>query len=421
MKKRISDMLDGFLTQSVEMENSTPLSSERIKELTMSKINHHTEKKGKRIVFRVLVVAAALSLITMTAFAAEEIFGAGDWFRGILNDQLKEDQALAEVDGLDVTVQETITEDQIEIINSMGQVFEEKSITSQGTTMTMTAAYADANVMHMYLQVVAPEGTVLPDNTLYKFYDPDHYGAYEEKRWGPLELGEDAPYEVAGFQLEEEALPDEDPTDNKKDFHIILYKQPGMDMKLNDGVTKLWHSDGIYQQVVDTDGDEDSFVQLAAGEFAFDISLANDVEVVELDVAGLTYGGTKNRTWTHRSECSEGCQDNLTGEVDADTGLPIHSESWEYTVTARSLTISPLSVEWECEYTCSDENVYPGLAYQIVMKDGTSPVGRDQGGMEGEDCSSGTIIYDVPIDLDEIDYILIGDPDVGSTHKVYLP
>lgn len=420
MKRRISDMLDGFSAPNLEMEQSTPLSSQRIRELTMKKINNK-KKKSRHLGLKLLVAAAIIAAMSMTAVAAEQIFGAGDWFRDVLKMELQESKDRAEKDGLDVTIQETIGQNQIEIVNNLGQVFEEKRITSQGTTMSLTAAYADANVLHMYLQVEAPEGTVLPDNVLYKFYDPDHYGAYEANRWGPLELGEDAPYDVAGFQFEGEALPDDDPADNKKDFHIILYKQPGTEMELNDGVTKLWHSDGVYQQMVDADGDEDSYVQLAAGEFVFDISLANDVKVVELDVAGLTYGGTKNRTWTHRNECGESCQENLTGEVDVETGLPIHSESWEYTVTARSLTISPLSVEWECEFTCSDEDVYPSLAYQIVMKDGTIPVGRDQGGMMGESSYSGTMIYDVPIDLNEVDYILIGDTEIGSTHKVYLP
>ena len=47
MKRRISDMLDGYPVQSVDFNNGTPLSPERIKELTMQKINHN-EKKGKR-------------------------------------------------------------------------------------------------------------------------------------------------------------------------------------------------------------------------------------------------------------------------------------------------------------------------------------------------------------------------------------
>ena len=38
MKRRISDILDHYSDSSVELNNSTPLSSDRIKELTMSKI-----------------------------------------------------------------------------------------------------------------------------------------------------------------------------------------------------------------------------------------------------------------------------------------------------------------------------------------------------------------------------------------------
>ena len=42
------------------------------------------------------------------------------------------------------------------------------------------------------------------------------------------------------------------------------------------------------------------------------------------------------------------------------------------------------------------------------MKDGTNPL------MIGD-------VFLIPIDLDQVDYILIGDPDINSTYKVYLP
>ena len=44
MKKRISDLLDGYEDGSVELSGGTPLSPARIKELTMNKI---TPKKNK--------------------------------------------------------------------------------------------------------------------------------------------------------------------------------------------------------------------------------------------------------------------------------------------------------------------------------------------------------------------------------------
>ena len=48
MKRRISDILDGVYDQSVAFDHSAPLSSERIRKLTMAKINQQ-EKKRKRI------------------------------------------------------------------------------------------------------------------------------------------------------------------------------------------------------------------------------------------------------------------------------------------------------------------------------------------------------------------------------------
>lgn len=418
MKRRISDLLNEIREDTVEITSETPLSSQRIKELTMSKI--HKEKKttgGKRIAFRILVAAAAVSLMTMTAFAAENLFGAGDWFREILGRRLEEDRQFVQEEGLDITLPETVSQEQIQVVNDLGKVFEETSIESEGTTMTLTAAYADENVIHLYFRAEAPEGTVLPDGILYDFYD------YNTENWNVLELPEGAPYGLSGYQVDVEALPDENPTDNRKDFHVTMQAQSGMEMKFNDGVSKLYHITGIYEQVVNMNGDEDGYVRLAPGEFTFDIGIANQAKVVELDVAGLTYGGTKHRTWTHDSPCKEFCQENLTGETDPETGLPIHAESWDYTVTPKKLAISPLSADWECDYTCSDDRRSCGLTFQVVMKDGSSPRLVDGGGNlnDTEHWSSGTVYFSTPIDLEQVDYILIGDPEINSTHKVYLP
>ena len=63
-----------------------------------------------------------------------------------------------------------------------------------------------------------------------------------------------------------------------------------------------------------------------------------------------------------------------------------------------------------------------GLGFQVVLKDGTTvptlPIG---GSYDGEGYSGGTTYFAVPIDMEQVDHILIGDPEIGSTHKVYLP
>lgn len=323
-----------------------------------------------------------------------------------------------------MTIRETISEGQVEVVNELGKNFQPVTQTSEGTTMTLTAAYADENVLHLYLQAEAPEGTVLPDDILYQFCDwnavdhsdPDHYRMFT--------VAQDAPYDqIYGYSSDcIELLPDDNPADNKKDFHLTVTSQPGQGVKFNDGYAKYLHIDGIYQQVTNIDGDEDSYNLLAPGKFTFDIGLVNEAAVVGLDVDGLTYGGHKTRTWTHDGECIDLCEENLTGETDPGTGLPIHAESWDYTVTARSLSISPLSANWACDFAVSDGSVSCGLDFLVVMKDGTSPITwYGSGGGYSETSSFGTATFDTPIDLDEVDYILLGDPEINSTHKVYLP
>lgn len=427
MKRRISDMLDGYRDQSVELKTGTPLSSERIKELTMSNIEYR-EKKSKRIGFRIFALAAIIATLAITAVAAEAVFGAGDWFREILKIQLQEDAERADEIGMEI--RETISEGQIEVVNELGRVFEEQTQTDQGTTLTMHAAYGDAYILHLYFGVEAPEGTVLPDDICYAFYDRNTVLQDGERRYVPLTPGEDAPYKTISQSIDIETLPDENPSDNKKDFHVVINGQAGTDCRFNDGYSKFFNIRGIYQQVLNVNGDNDGYELLAPGAFSFDVGLTGEPTVIQLEKAeGFAYGGEKTRTWTHDSECLPPCEENLTGETDPETGLPIHSETWNYEVTVKKLSISPLGVESHVEYTCDNRWRSFGLYCTVVMKDGTSPVmdkygsGTDRpmeedGGI-GE--SWGISYFSIPIDLEEVDYILIGDEALGQTMKVYLP
>ena len=421
MKRNISDMLDHMTVEPIDFDQSTPLSSRRIKELTMNKINRK-EKKRRSIGMKLVASAAAISMLGVTAFAAEEIFGAGDFFRNILGVQLQESRDHAAENDLDVTYAEEISEEQIEVVNELGQVFEEQTFTDQGTTMTMTAAYADENIVHMYLKLEAPEGTVLPDDILYTFCDwNSHQG--KEDDYCMFTPGEDAPYDSIGFTSDcIKVLPDSNPADNKKEFLVTLTNSFSEDVTFNDGYSKYLNIDGIWKQVVNVNGDEDGYTLIAPGTFSFDFGMVNEAESVELDVEGLTYGGDKSRTWTHDSPCHDLCNEKLTGETDPDTGLPIHAESWNYQVRARKLELSPLSARWECEYKCNDERMGFGLGFSVVLKDGTTVPTLNIGGMwDGEGESGGTTYFAVPIDMEQVDYILLGDSEIGSTHKVYLP
>ena len=324
---------------------------------------------------------------------------------------------------LDVTYAETISEGQIEVVDALGEVFEEQTFTDQGTTMTMTAAYADENIVHMYLKLEAPEGTVLPDDILYTFCDWNAVHTEDGEGYRMFTVAEDAPYDSIGFTSDcIKVLPDNDPGDNKKEFLVTLTNSFSEKVKFNDGYSKYLNIDGIWQQVVNVDGDDDGFTLITPGQFTFDFGLVNEAEAVELDVNGLTYGGNKTRTWTHDSPCDTLCNENLTGETDAATGLPVHAESWNYTVTAKKLNLSSLSARWECSYECDERTMSFGLGFRVVLKDGTTVPTLNIGGMwDGDGESGGTTYFAVPIDMEQVDYILLGDSEIGSTHKVYLP
>ena len=393
----------------------------------MSKIEKK-EKIHKRIGFRLLAAAAVIATLALTAVAAEAVFGAGDWFQQILNLQLEEDERRTE--GMDVSLQESISQGQIEVVNDLGKVFAEETQTDQGTTVTMHAAYGDATILHLYFTVEAPAGTVLPDGILYTFDDHNREEEEGEERYVPMTPGEDAPYDFISQQIFVETLPDENPGDNKKDFHVTINGQAGTDCKFNDGYSKYFNIRGIYQQVVNVNGDEDGYELLAPGKFAFDVGLTGESQFIQLKEAeGFVYGGPKSRTWTHDSPCPDLCEPNLTGETDPETGLPIHSESWVYEVTVKKMAISSMGVDWEVEYTCDDDQMGFGLEFRVVMKDGTSPV-MGQGGSRsdapswltgGPGIGTGLTYFSVPIDLEAVDYILIGDEELGQTMKVYLP
>ena len=156
MKKRISDLLDTYQDDSVELSGPTPLSSARIKELTMNKINEtKTAKKAVRLTTRLLAAAAAVAALTASAMAVNYAIGAGGLMQGFFTQ-----------DG------GALTTGQIENLDQVGQTFE-GGVTDNGATITPIAALADENCYYLRLRVEAPEGTVLPD------LDPDTDGWYQ--------------------------------------------------------------------------------------------------------------------------------------------------------------------------------------------------------------------------------------------------
>lgn len=388
MKRNISDLLDSLQVHPIYFESDTPLSPSRIKEKTMSKVKEKTSTMH-RVRIRMFIAAAVILALTISTVAAEELFGAGDFFRDILYDRLKEKQQLIEENGQDISIRQSMTDRQMEMINQMGQVYHE-SVTSEGTTIIPIAGYGDENVFYLRLKVEGPKGSVLPDGLRYTFY-----GNWEQR---------DAVFEkMNGLDQAMWTLPDEDPTDHVKEFLIQITVNYDSQEKLNDGSPFLYHIYGLYR-LIPEEGYSDTYEQILPGDFVIDLSCLNRIEMVELDVEGIGY---------HRSE--KGTLIDLEGES---VQIP-----YDYTVTLSSLKISPLSVCWSCSYERSDPTWKVNLDIQVVLKDGTvvPHSGDISAGMVEDNGRSyfeteGMAVFDVPVDLDEVAYILIGEEE-----KVFFP
>lgn len=77
MKRDISDLLDCYREEHIDLDPVTPLSPSRVKELTMNRIKPK-QPHSPRIRMRMLAIAAAIALLSLTALAAGSLGGRRD-------------------------------------------------------------------------------------------------------------------------------------------------------------------------------------------------------------------------------------------------------------------------------------------------------------------------------------------------------
>lgn len=359
MKRDISDMLDTYVDEGIRLDTITPLSSSRIKELTMSKIQK-TQTHKRHISGRILIVAAIVAALSATVAAANYL-GVGELFRSFF---AKNDN--------------TITSGQIEVMDRIGHSFE-AGVISNGTIMTPVAALADENVYYLRLQIKAPESTILPDleetSGSYQLSGP----ATEDRM--TLEAEKNA-YKHFGYETTLQWLPDNNLSDNMKEVVVIFTAQPESDMKFNDNVPKVLSIRGLWLQTPDK-----GYTQMLNGEFTFDIGTNYKSETMTLDCNGATY------------------YDEIDG----------------YTNLLENLELSPLSCSYQFKSTVPEDSwLSPSVGrIQIVMKDGTvfwdSGENTDPAPYEVSLLESPTVeyesysLFDTPLDLSQVDYIKYGD------------
>ena len=385
MKRNISDLLDQYPAEDLEF-GKTPYSPSRMKEITMNHIENaepRTNRAARRFKpVRLLIAAAAVAALSVSALAAGRFFKAGEPFQDFFT---PEDGALSQ--------------NQVDVIDRLGQVFDGEggpapaAVASNGATITPIAAIADENVYYLRLRVEAPEGAALPDldgEHYYQFFDNKNFnetnltvepveGAYPEDAFGVTET----------FTV----LPDSEPNDNRKEFVITFTNHSRDGIALNDGVSKLLTIHGLWIQDIDKE-----YTPVFTGEFQFDIGLNFQSQTLDLNAKGIS--------WT--------------------------DEVLDYTNTLEYMTLSPLSLSYRYHTDLPDNKYFgPSVSISIVLKDGTEFIpGYDTTqetldylkgwhGLEPEDIlplsgepgpdTEGYNTFDEPLDLSQVDYVFFGD------------
>ena len=377
MKRNISDLLDRYPAEDVELGGNTPYSSNRIKEITMKNI--HTETKSRKRGFKpahLLVAAAVAAAFTVSALAAGRLLG-GELFGDVFS-----------------RGNDSLTPGQMETIDRLVQTFEGQdgaapaAVTDNGASITPLAALADGNIYYLRLRVEAPEGTALPDldwerdGACYQLFGPEAADRLT------LEPAQGAyPADAFGYQLDFRPLPDSEANDNVKEFVVQFTNLSDDGIALNDGVSKQLTIHGLWTQ----DSDK-VYTPIFTGEFAFDIGLNFQSQLLDLAVDGLT--------WSTRAE------DEFRGVA------------YDVTNTVKQMSLSPLSLSYRYTTTLPKDNNWIGAGLgpvEIVLKDGTAipcihgcdtDVGDSQTGTRELE---GFVVFDQPLDLSQVDYVQYGE------------
>ena len=377
MKRNISDLLDRYPAEDVELGGNTPYSSNRIKEITMKNI--HTETKSRKRGFKpahLLVAAAVAAALSVSALAAGRLLG-GELFGDVFS-----------------RGNDSLTPGQMETIDRLVQTFEGQdgaapaAVTDNGASITPLAALADGNIYYLRLRVEAPEGTALPDldwerdGACYQLFGPEAADRLT------LEPAQGAyPADAFGYQLDFRPLPDSEANDNVKEFVVQFTNLSDDGIALNDGVSKQLTIHGLWTQ----DSDK-VYTPIFTGEFAFDIGLNFQSQLLYLAVDGLT--------WSTRAE------DEFRGVA------------YDVTNTVKQMSLSPLSLSYRYTTTLPKDNNWIGAGLgpvEIVLKDGTAipcihgcdtDVGDSQTGTRELE---GFVVFDQPLDLSQVDYVQYGE------------
>lgn len=240
MRKNISDVLDANCDSNMKHERSVPLSAERIKALTMCKINENTTPRSRHITFRVLITAAVIVALALSVFAAN--IGM-TWFQEFFMDEYGTE----------------LSEKQFAFIEENAIHINQSKIVD-GYLLCAESVMNDERTILVKLDLYAPEGEVLPYGDNRCFEAAALYGADGKQINDAWSIGETI---------------DEDKTDNHVEFLIRLRIEQLMDADfLFTGSGATLEMKNLYK----IDPFNDKKEVMAEGVWRFDLRFATDQE-----------------------------------------------------------------------------------------------------------------------------------------------
>lgn len=364
MAYNIYDLMDTVQDDTVALPEDKTVDTGRIKALTRQKLRQQAQRpagqRTGRFTRGLLIAAAAAVMCTATVAAAR--LGVADSFKGYFGD---------------------LTAAEKQLVEQHGTTDMPAPVTSNGTTITLLAAYGDAYNCYVRLRVAAPEGTVLriPDSQTEG--DLMLRGTEED---GILETA-DYDFSGMGYSVKWE---DSIPGDNTLEGVVYLEGQLLSDdtaqrvgetkMRFDDGQPKWLHITGLAVYSASLGQYTETVLE---GDWRFELpDLSAQAAPIEVDASGLTVESTE-------------------------PGRMIYLDAFRISSTYIQVKYDSDSIDDFDAPPCEPEG-----GWALVLDDGTEvTLGSEdpQGG--GWNNSHVDIFYRfaAPIDVTQVDHIRFGD------------
>lgn len=364
MAYNIYDLMDTVQDDTVALPEDKTVDTGRIKALTRQKLRQQVQRpagqRTGRFTRGLLIAAAAAVMCTATVAAAR--LGVADSFKGYFG---------------------ALTAAEKQLVEQHGTTDMPAPVTSNGTTITLLAAYGDAYNCYVRLRVAVPEGTVLriPDSQTEG--DLMLCGTEED---GILETA-DYDFSGMGYSVKWE---DSTPGDNTLEGVVYMGSQMLSDdaaqrvgetrMRFDDGRPKWLHITGLAVYSASLGQYTETVLE---GDWRFELpDLSAQAAPIEVDASGLTVESTQ-------------------------PGRMIYLDAFRISSTYIQVKYDSDSIDDFDAPPCEPEG-----GWALVLDDGTEvTLGSEdpQGG--GWNNSHVDIFYRfaAPIDVTQVDHIRFGD------------